>query len=254
MEANRIHLDKETFVNLGKELCLKAEEIYFRGLKDCRKLELLCSDFYKSNQGILEVSDFDDFLYNLNFYSQRLTGGAMGVKDYWLRFLMAAFHDKQFKYLSQSDYVKKIAKDLISEYSLREYWLPNDFYNDKFILSHTRDTTSEIVLKIPYQFNKFKIDLAVRIIEEFTTSKVAGISLWYYIDETSGVWMDQEIEIALFNGEIQIFGERKYPQCPLIPLHKFQSTKFTNSREWYYEIAEFKEYVEKVIEEEGNTN
>jgi hypothetical protein len=239
MEENKIFFDESIFVHFGKILLQKAEEIYREGLKAEDKLEKIYRDFSRLN------TEYDLIDSNLNFYSKSLNGSCPGpeeVKTYWLEFLMKKFQTKEFKYLKPEDCIIGIANDT---YSFNQY-KKHDFFNDRFIMTYPADNNYGLVLVVPFGLNKLVIDFAIEIIEKLTTSKVAGISLWYYRNDISISAMEYEIQISL--------DKNTGDSYPFISKNEFKSINFLNFNEWYLEVPKFKHHIEIINKEENNND
>jgi hypothetical protein len=234
MSELKTYFENEVLIHFGKKLLLTAEEIYNRAVLHSIKMENTISEFYKSNKGKFELINIEkNSLPNcFSICSTLFRQGPIDVKTYWLEFIFKTCIFYSYENRDDKRFIMDIAKDFdfLFEYSIY------DFQDDKFKMTYPHEYNKSLNLTVPFHLNKLLIDLAIKIIEEHTTSKVASISLWYY---------DETISIEPINNEITVALDKdKYNSFPVISKYKFDSTSFVDLKQWYLEIPEFKTYID----------
>lgn len=243
IEPLKITFASELVVHFGNKVLKTATDIYQRGLTDLTKLDTLINAYYQiQKDGLTKINlEKSDLLLHFNFASKSLNGSFPGpeeVKTYWLRFLIKNIRFGIFAKKSPEDTIIEIAEDLNFIGTYNNY---NDFHNEKFILTYPKEINEHLFIKIPYGLNKFQIDVALSIIEQFTTSEVNELQLWYYDYELSVGEMNHTIEIGLCKNKSDAY--------PTIYRNLFDTTQFLDNQLWYLEIPTFKQYVKNYIPE-----
>lgn len=223
--------EDEILLQFGEKLLSTAEEIYNRAVSDSIKMENTISEFYKSNKSKFELLNIEknSLPYCFSICSTNFRQGPIDVKTYWLEFILKKCIFYSYENREDKKFIMDIAKDFdfLFEYSIY------DFQDNKFKMTYSFEYNKSLNLTVPFHLNKLLIDLAIKIIEEYTTSKVASISLWYYDDEP----INNEIKVVLDKDK------NKYNSFPVISKYTFDSTSFVDLKKWYLEIPEFKTYI-----------
>ena len=172
---------------------------------------------------------------NLGYYSRTYTGFSPApeeVKLYWLNYILNNFTAFTNKKNIEKELIIKIA----SKFNILQEYNQYDFSGGKFHLTYPADESKSVIFRIPHRLNKLEVDLAIKIFEEFTASKVYAISLLY---------SKYEFDVGSMHHEIQVQLNYSDDLGPLVKRIDYEAFPFADNNKWCFELPQFRGIVSK---------
>jgi hypothetical protein len=227
--------NNEDYIKWGKQLFAKAKEINRYEIAHKTKIVQII-ELLKNNYALSD--EIADYLHDVKFRSFAMKDylpGPEEVKDYWLAYV------SQFPYTFQNESWEKSIRALIEgpfNHDILDDFKGYHFFEDgKFYLSWGGD--NKINICVPYLLNYYQVVYAIHVIEKLTDCKVTKISLWYFTYELS-CNIHYDVVMAVDDNP------DKHKGHPFTSKENFLNLKISSIENWYREIDEFKDYIEKI--------
>jgi DNA polymerase-3 subunit epsilon len=240
-------ITNEDYIEWGKQLYEKAKIIHKYEI--AHKIKVI--DILESIVAKYNISDDElDWLYKIEFESYLINERRSGheeVKFYWLNYILDYPYSVQHRVWDES--IRKILENKTPHFIFDTFNKKDFDENGNFILLPNYKSKKSSI-RVPYSLDLYQIEFAIKLIEYNTNSKVDKISLWYRTDDKfiTDMNIHQRVYIAIDDKIID-----NHYESPLISKEEFLNIKFTSKHDWYKEISQFKNYIQKIdIETRAN--
>jgi DNA polymerase III epsilon subunit-like protein len=225
----------EDYIKWGKKIFEKAKEINRYEIAHKTKIVQIIEDIKKKYALTDEIANY---LSNVDFRSFAMKGyipGPEEVKDYWLAYVND--NPYSFQHNSWEQAIRRSIEGPFNQGILDDFKGHHFFEDGSFDLTWGGD--NKINICVSYLLNYYQVVFAIQVIEKLTHCKVTKISLWYFTYELS-VNMHHEVVMAI--DDIP----DKHEGHPFVTKEKLLDLKVSSFEDWYKEIEEFKNYIEKI--------